>query len=764
MFRGAKGTDFMMASLPPGVAHPGSGTSISDAFDAIGEGRGTLATLSGVFPYVADGAFSPDGNRVAAWSWSNEIRVWDTNSGRPVSTLAGHTDGVTAVAFSADAARLVSSSYDHTAVVWDIARQQPVATFRHGLEPVNAAAMSRDGRRVVTASGKGLRSWEVGRPAPVWIRDDIGYTVCVAISPDGRLVAACAGKTIFVLDADTGVGLAQLHGHATTVKSLAFSGDADRLVSGADDQTVRVWNLHDSARSVVAQHDAEIGQYAVAWTADGQFVASASPHDLRLSRTAPLPPVRLLRTDATNSQLLELSASGVSSYSQSVLASSADGTTLAATAGQVIRVWKSPGGEPQAELAGPTATVNAIALSRDGTHLYSASADHMIRAWDARTGQLLTTGTPDADTTSLLLTLDERLVGGAGQTSISVWDSRTLARTQRISNAGELIVAIAVRQDGTEAVTISDQDTLRVVSLGTGGVRLTARSPGSAHAAAYSPDGQRIAVAMTDGSIVLWNAVTLEVALALPDDGMVHGGNGARVSAVGMSRGEAFEGALSRTGYSLGRPEPMTLAFSPDGMKLAAGWSLDGSVRVFNATPRNEQQRAFDLVDARFAEFVSMADVIANLEADRTLPAGIREHALRLARDRGDDPAALNTAAWRLVKQAGVAMDEYRRALRYAEAASRLTPREPGRLNTLALAQFRAGRDQDALATLSRLSQIRASTPYDLVVGALVRLHLKQIDAVGPDLSTLRALKQPSTDLARLIAEAAEIAAAGAKR
>jgi WD40 repeat protein len=44
-------------------------------------------------------AYSPDGSRIVSGSYK-ELKIWDANSGKLLSSLEAHTSGVSAVAFS----------------------------------------------------------------------------------------------------------------------------------------------------------------------------------------------------------------------------------------------------------------------------------------------------------------------------------------------------------------------------------------------------------------------------------------------------------------------------------------------------------------------------------------------------------------------------------------------------------------------------------------------------------------------------------------
>jgi transcription initiation factor TFIID subunit 5 len=65
---------------------------------------------------------------------------------------------------------------------------------------------------------------------------------CVAVSPDGYLMASAADdNTIMLWDLGSGKAIKRLSGHTAVPYSLEFSRDGNVLASGGADGTVRVW-------------------------------------------------------------------------------------------------------------------------------------------------------------------------------------------------------------------------------------------------------------------------------------------------------------------------------------------------------------------------------------------------------------------------------------------------------------------------------------------------------------------------------------------
>lgn len=135
------------------------------------------------------------------------VRLWDLPSDKPESILRGHSDYVRCGAFLPNSNLLVSGSYDTTIKIWDPRASAAVMTFTHhaGIEAV----------------------------LPM---------------PDAQTLLAAAGPSIAVLDIVAGKPRELLTNHQKTVTSLSLASHGGRLVSGALDGHMKVfettgWNV-----------------------------------------------------------------------------------------------------------------------------------------------------------------------------------------------------------------------------------------------------------------------------------------------------------------------------------------------------------------------------------------------------------------------------------------------------------------------------------------------------------------------------------------
>ncbi len=190
--------------------------------------------------------------------------------------LESHGGRVCVLKYSANGARIVGTS-PHDFRVWD-AGTGNVLTAISIRDIGTAVAISPDGKWVAARHGKdGVFLAEVGTKNECYLS---AYSDVSALefTPDGKNLVVGArdwGLTVFPLTPRpkgyaTLAGGRKYVGHTSPVTSIGFSPDGTRIASGAADGSVRVWDVTSGHEAIGLSTRAKDAVTAVWFTSDGK--------------------------------------------------------------------------------------------------------------------------------------------------------------------------------------------------------------------------------------------------------------------------------------------------------------------------------------------------------------------------------------------------------------------------------------------------------------------------------------------------------------
>ncbi len=198
-------------------------------------------------------------------SSDGSIRRFDTDTGQTTPIVSARASTVADLAVSDDRSRLViayrSSQVDVLdsrtgTVLWS---QQ---TERQNTDQPFRVAATADGRSFArTGDDNQMWVWSVDQQSPVFKKAFTGKGLCVALSPDGTMVAH-AQERVQVFRVKTGETICSLE--TNRVKAMRFSADGRYLISGlGEDNGVRLLDLTSGHETVMRGHDQSVCGLAV---------------------------------------------------------------------------------------------------------------------------------------------------------------------------------------------------------------------------------------------------------------------------------------------------------------------------------------------------------------------------------------------------------------------------------------------------------------------------------------------------------------------
>ena len=409
-------------------------------------------------------AISPDGGTVAISPYfQGGIYVYETATGKLLQTQpSAHSSSISAIAFREGSTEIVTASLDGTIKVWNDYRKldpDKANTFIGHAEEVNVLAILPGGKQLLSASSdKTVRIWSLGQ-SKTDLHQKLASTFGsprASFSSDGTLIATAGGLTgnttgsrLRIWDAATGQPAMEFPKGSRAdlmADSVVFSPDGRLLAAGyggiKDVSYIDLWDIDRRERIGVLPGSTAIPGFTTGENSGTIPGLTFSPDGKHL--VAAFGSIKLMsRGDTGNFPLLVYDVANQ----------------------QVVR-----------RLEGHRNFCMAVAFSRDGSRMASASQDGTARIWDTATWREL----------------------------------QVLDNPDTASESGQRrVYDVAFSPSGAMLAMASAEGNVILFDVASGEVLQTLRGHANeVQGVAFAPDGLTLASGSIDGTLRFWNTAT----------------------------------------------------------------------------------------------------------------------------------------------------------------------------------------------------------------------------------------------------------------
>lgn len=421
----------------------------------------------------------------------------------------------------------------------------------------------------------------------------------VAYSPDGTTLLSGAQDNVMRLwSVDTGELLQEFAGHDDWVWDIAYLPDGTQAVTASADGTLKLWDLEtgDVIRTYKGHTDEVRG---VDIRDDGTQMLSGSAD------------MTMILWDVATGEAMTTFNDGLSEIYDVALSGSGV-TALSGFADGRIVLWNVGTGQSlityDASVGGHTDEVWSVDYTSDESGFVSASQDSLVMFWRFEAGApvQIFEGHSSRVTEAQFSGDDKRIVSGSEDNSVIIWDVATGAQLQRFLGHTFLIYDIAYNPVREQVASAGWDNAVRVWDLNHGAlIRQFNSNAALAHTGVInhitiSHDGTLAVTAGADMRLVLWDITTGEPIREFvghqgavnavkfsPDDTLIASAGDDNVLALwDVATGEfttLFEGHSDAV---------WDVAYSPDGTMLASA-SRDNTIYLWDTETGASINRLF---------------------------------------------------------------------------------------------------------------------------------------------------------------------------
>ncbi len=247
------------------------------------------------------------------------------------------------------------------------------------------------------------------------LQSGVWHINSLAFRPDGSQIAAAGDKfTVYVWETTTGLQVRALSGETHRV---AYSPDGIRLATGVGQIGVQIWDATNGEKLQTLIGPPDIS--GLVFSPDGKHIASADSNVLtgtvKLWEVSSGKEVRTFEGHACPVNWITFSPDGQR------LAAATGYTFSSSPDSNEITIWNTAAGEKTLQLRGHKDPVTCVAFAPHG-NLLASSGGGTIKLWDMSSGREVKTIRSHSFITGIAFSPDGGRLVASGNTGVNLWD------------------------------------------------------------------------------------------------------------------------------------------------------------------------------------------------------------------------------------------------------------------------------------------------------------------------------------------------------